>query len=321
MASGLRSDVKGDDVARYKGYLKNLKAAKFILYCNMYLDIVCKLAILSKSLQGDEKSVPRVLLYIETALDEIKELTATDGPNLNKCRSEGDGDVEFDGVAFENDRCVIIDAIVHAINLRFDNFVNSDLIKAMSFIDPSNWPDDSETLKDYGNDDIDRLVDHFRVPLETNNCDTSVIQSEWRRLKKDIRRHHSELKCHKLWQTVIVNKAEQYSNILHIVRIVLTIPISTAHVERVFSYVKRILGDWRHRMNVKTMEDLVRISLEGVPLRDFDPFPVVKQWQASGCRKRRPYIAAYGPTRKATTTAVESCESSGDSGDSASDGE
>lgn len=56
-----------------------------------------------------------------------------------------------------------------------------------------------------------------------------------------------------------------------------------------------ILRDWRLSLNAYTMEYLLRISVEGVPVQEFDPLPVVTQWRFSGCKMRRPQITPYGP--------------------------
>ena len=40
-----------------------------------------------------------------------------------------------------------------------------------------------------------------------------------------------------------------------------------------------ILRDWRLSLNAYTMEYLLRISVEGVPVQEFDPLPGVTQWR------------------------------------------
>ena len=46
------------------------------------------------------------------------------------------------------------------------------------------------------------------------------------------------------------------------------------------------------------MECLLRISVEGVSVEEFNPLPVVTQWRFSGCKMRRPHVAPYGPRPK-----------------------
>ena len=98
-----------------------------------------------------------------------------------------------------------------------------------------------------------------------------------------------------MWKHVIQNKSECYANVLHLIKIILVVPVSTAQVERLFSVVKRMLSDWRHSLKADTMEALLRIASEGVSPEEFDSLPVVKQWLASGCRSRWVHVNPYGP--------------------------
>ena len=58
------------------------------------------------------------------------------------------------------------------------------------------------------------------------------------------------------------------------------------------------VGDWRLSLNANTMECLLRISVEGIPVEEFNPLPVVTQWRFSGCKMRRPQLVPYGQRPK-----------------------
>ena len=65
--------------------------------------------------------------------------------------------------------------------------------------------------------------------------------------------------------------------LLHLVRILLVCPITTAHVECQFSYIKRFLGDWRVNLGRNAVEHLLRICKEG-------PKPLLcSTWNTSFC--------------------------------------
>ncbi len=59
-------------------------------------------------------------------------------------------------------------------------------------------------------------------------------------------------------------------NILHLVHIMLVLPVSAAVCERGFSAQKRIKSDTSASLHSDTVEDLIRISVEGPSLEDFD---------------------------------------------------
>ena len=66
-----------------------------------------------------------------------------------------------------------------------------------------------------------------------------------------------------------------------------------AQVERQFSCIKRILGDWRLSLKTTTIEDLLRICSQGSEPEVFNPTPAVARWWSSGFK--RPQTKPYGP--------------------------
>ena len=78
IASGEREDIKADDVAKVKRYLKVMKAHKFVMYAAMYQDIVKQLAILSKCFQSDTSSINEVQIDVEVTLSQIEKLKKED---------------------------------------------------------------------------------------------------------------------------------------------------------------------------------------------------------------------------------------------------
>lgn len=72
----------------------------------------------------------------------------------------------------------------------------------------------------------------------------------------------------------------------------LVLPISAAQCERGFSAQNRIKNSTRSCLGVSTTEDLMRISLEGPSLEQFDPSPAVDRWLSSK-RARRPAYKSF----------------------------
>ena len=87
---------------------------------------------------------------------------------------------------------------------------------------------------------------------------------------------------------------EQVPNHATLVELLLVFPVSNATVERGFSAMKRIKSDWRNRLNEETLDNLMRISIDGPPLSRFDPQVAVEIFFAT---PRRPDIQPYGRKR------------------------
>lgn len=87
-------------------------------------------------------------------------------------------------------------------------------------------------------------------------------------------------------------------NILELVQIMLVLPISAAQCERGFSAQNHIKNSTRSCLGVSTTEDLMRISLEGPSLEQFDPSPAVDRWLSSKQARRPAYKSCLnGPSR------------------------
>ena len=72
---------------------------------------------------------------------------------------------------------------------------------------------------------------------------------------------------------------------LLLVELLLSIPISNAKVERVFSLMNRIKTDFRAALSGYTLNNRVRIRMEGPPLKQFDPTPAIQLWASSANRR------------------------------------
>lgn len=84
-----------------------------------------------------------------------------------------------------------------------------------------------------------------------------------------------------------------FQNILHLVHILLVLPVSSAVCERGFSTQKRIKSDARASLHTDTVEDLIRISVEGPSLEDFDARESVASWFSQGQWPRRPHYKCW----------------------------
>ncbi|KAF3851984.1 hypothetical protein F7725_005339 [Dissostichus mawsoni] len=66
-------------------------------------------------------------------------------------------------------------------------------------------------------------------------------------------------------------------------------------LERQFSTMKRMQGDWRLRLKTSTIEDLLLIKSEGCDPVAYESEEAVARWWAAGLLRRRPNIQPYGP--------------------------
>ncbi len=67
----------------------------------------------------------------------------------------------------------------------------------------------------------------------------------------------------------------------------LILPVSSAQCERGFSVQKRIKSDIRSSLHPNTVEDLIRISVEGPPLEAFDASASSEEMDGGGPKSQK----------------------------------
>lgn len=317
-STGLRKDISPIDAATMKGYLRQLKSVKFILFVGYYRDIVEEMAELSLIFQAEganEVPISQVRNNVDMAQatlmrrlespgthahDILAIIAASSEEESNKINYK---DVEITLVQRDVTFCSTvanetINKIITCTNRRFSSLIEDPVVQAMDIFDRTNFPADPEALLRYGFDELHIITEHFRPLLELNGCDISCIEREWIKIKDDIVKHHKHDKMIPLWQKMINDKNDKYPNFLHLAKITLVCPVSTSQVERQFSFIKRFLGDWRTRLNVSTIEDLLRIGTEGPKPECYSAQLAVNRWWGSCIR--RPNVKPYGPRKKNT---------------------
>lgn len=63
-----------------------------------------------------------------------------------------------------------------------------------------------------------------------------------------------------------------------LIRLLFTIPVSNAAVERMFSNLGRVKTAKRSSISQGTLENILRIQAEGPPLESYDPSTAVRDW-------------------------------------------
>ena len=96
----------------------------------------------------------------------------------------------------------------------------------------------------------------------------------------------------KFWQVILNSYATEFPNFINIVQILTLYPCSNACVERGFSTMPRVKTDYRNRLEVETLDHLMRISIERPESICFDSKKSVDSFFS---RPRRPNVASYGP--------------------------
>ena len=131
---------------------------------------------------------------------------------------------------------------------------------------PVHLPETEEEREVYGEDSVAGLCNHYSVVLQRMNCD--IAQAEWVALQLHMKRQPKDLNVFEMYNRMFINP-DLFQNILMLVEIILSIPVSSAIRERGFSNKARVKSDWRSRLDSEMLNALMAISIEGPDLSDY----------------------------------------------------
>lgn len=318
------ADIKG----RAKFVAKAMKTTSFVSFCHFLADLFEILSKLSVQYQRNDLILPCAVSLLAETISNITLLCKRPVPGgrlytfLNSLpASNGSASAMFQGIILSGDLCGLttteithtngvgaqikqaIDLCLSGMQQRFGVLLETatgkstpsspnQVIKDMLVFNHDAWPKNQSELIDYGQEAIARLVAWFQPLLVGKGCCITAISSQWVSLKILVTTQFKDKAYVDLWATLLTKTPykEDLKDVLHLVEILLVLPISAAQCERAISAQNRIKNESRCCLGGQTLEDLMRISLEGPSLADFNPESAVKAWFRSSERPRRPFL-------------------------------
>ena len=140
--------------------------------------------------------------------------------------------------------------------------------------------------KEFGKADIKYLVGYFQVPLWASGFNLDLALDEWGKLKIYIKRNFRHLYSDSaasaltVWSRLIIQEETQppgsrkprYRNFLLLIKLLLSLPFSSATVERGFSLLgSRILTDKRRSLCKQRLNQLMFIRINVQILQELKP--------------------------------------------------
>lgn len=144
---------------------------------------------------------------------------------------------------------------------------------SFSLFDPSKIPADHSTMRTYGNDKINGKWDNPDVDVDT-------LKAEWEGFRFLMLRTYRQLSMIDVLKVLVADKtiSHLYPQLRKLAAIALVLPVSTAECEQAFSTMKRIKTALRNRLITPNLDHLMRISIDGPNLHDFDFIKAATSW-------------------------------------------
>ena len=269
-----------------------------MLHILLLLDVLQPAVILSLAFQTKEADVVKVSRSLKQTSSTLQRVRDKDVQNLPYVKDfikkvseqtyQGitirDYERQLEGLHVQKQEYV--DLIQNAIDTRLGGSDSDTIHKSAVILDTENWKDSL----DFGEEALEFLWNKFEQPLIKAGvqCPFLQILYQWNSLVSYTvtQMEPRGIDYRKTWRILLNSpKKNEWKDFLTLVPILFIMPVSNAVTEGVFTGFRRIFTDYRGSLGAQRLSNLMKISSDGPPLKDFDPGKAVEQWNK---KKRRP---------------------------------
>ena len=143
------------------------------------------------------------------------------------------------------------------------------------------------------------LVQQFTIPLQGAGAEVEEIHAEFEAVLQYTCQYISvsTLSYQAVWWRLLhAPVATEWVNILMLVELLFSLPVSNGKVEQVISQVNVIKSSKRTQLSNETLDDLLIVTTAGDPLDKFNPDHAIDLWWKH--KVRRPNQKQKAPYKK-----------------------
>ncbi|RXN37337.1 zinc finger protein 862-like [Labeo rohita] len=233
-------NVRGVQQAKARKYYSTIREAVIVRFCGFLHDTLTHLSSLSTCLESLHQKRERKFVTVIRQGPMMKATVADCYEGITLTRAD-------DNKALISSQKEVIDRLVENMNHRFQD-ASEGILHATKLVSFTNWPQSGDEEADFGDAELETLVDHFKPVLESSGVMVERIPDQWTALKSLM---YQEPKSLPKMSWIAVNRRFQHScpDLLALFDLVLSLPPSTAECERGFSTMKQVKTDWRSNLN------------------------------------------------------------------------
>ena len=169
-------------------------------------------------------------------------------------------------------------------------FVDNTILNCVKILVPTQHPSHERLLKDYGEKECDNIVAFYGMPKNVDGlCFAPIIngvdfRNEFKMFKRQAGVDFAKMSLVETMSLLANNNMwkDAFPNILRVGQIALVQCCSSAICERGFSARTKIKTKWRNRMEIESLDDLLRIAIEGWDQMDFSK--AMELWKSKANR-------------------------------------
>ena len=307
----LESKSYGTDETSKKalGYLNFLKNPRFLFYLHFFEDLVEVLRPLSLAFQSDRLLACQVPRKIDECCAIIDALAINPGDaavrlkeqinvdthgniiykevELDKPAGRRKPDVDHTPVAYEELYHPVFSKIIQGaqdyLQNRFRDFKQEPLSSMVKIFDIEQWPvlfTGSDDFRKWGFEEVNRIAEYYHLHLFISAEEKKLASKHWPLFReKVLKLRHSSLLD--IFSDITCRNSEDIRGMIVLLQIMMTISPSTAACERGFSCMNREKTTLRTGLTEGTLDDIMRINIDGSELDNFESNVHVSAWLAS----------------------------------------
>ena len=277
------------------GYVCKWHDAKMLLGCVYFHDVLKPMSILCKVLQSDGVCVVHALEAImksTIAVECVKEAHFKDLPSVLKvtlwmkqegeaCTYQGANLLNYtEGVQFfENHHQGYINVVQSCLEECMTEQENELLKHTLNVLATQGW--DRDDNASFGYPALFYLSQRFQYPLQYAGIDIAALESECDEIV-DFAKCYLNIFTEKnsviWWKLFNAPVSKDCSNILGLVELLFSLPMSNGHLERIFSQYKLIRTNSCTGLGEDRLDSLLCIVITDPPLSEWDRSSAVQLW-------------------------------------------
>ena len=325
------SSIKSTDRAKLQGYYKKWTQGQYVVGCAVFVDLLTPCAIFSKVMQVDEIDILGALTSLMKTIketDKLKSRPLKEWPTyaaLKKKLKREDGKIEYQAQELRpfkvgdsyytehyQDYCSKVTGCIKSRLSWSDLDLVRDIVVILSTHGWEKIREESE--EEPAKDSITRVAERFRVPLEGAGAIVDDISTEFADMIDYAIAYISlsTLDYHSVWWKLFhaPDATTTWSSALILVELLFSLPASNGKVERVFSLVNTIKTNKRSLLNNNSLDDLITLNSDKIPLANFSPNSGIDLWWGAATRRptttraRRPYTQRKRATETESSSAI-----------------
>ena len=308
------------------GYAQFMKNPKFLFYLHFLQDLVGTLKPISLKFQQEDFLCCQVPRVISEACSRIESLSVTHSESLMRLMStlklhdERSYDLMYKGVILDKPTGRRVDEISHTpesyeayyvehyfekiisesrhfLTNRYKAFNESPLKEMVQIFDFKGWPKTFEDKRKWGLQEVKDLAEFYYSINMITEEEKNLAARQWVLFRNKVSPFRKE-KLIDVYADLLNENDSDLKGMLVLLEIMMTISSSTAACERGFSCMNNQKTTLRTTLAHSTLDDIMRICIDGPTLREFNAERHVKSWTSNAKGTRHIKGHELPPPRK-----------------------